>query len=79
MWALCGPSPPTRRRLSATNTAGPLLSTICELSPTSLARDVLMNWCHDERSDAELPSLEEVPGGKPNLIDLTFDSEFEVR
>jgi hypothetical protein len=79
MWALCGASPPIRRRLSATTTGSPILSTICELfRSTSLARDVLMNGCHDESSDAELPSLEEVPGGKPNLIDPTFDSEFEV-
>jgi hypothetical protein len=74
MWALC-----TRRRHSATTTASPLLSTICELfSPTKLDRDVLMNGRHDESFDAELPSLKEILDGKPNLIDLTFDSEFEV-
>jgi hypothetical protein len=78
MWALCGASPPTRRRLSATTTTSPLLSMICELfSPTSLVRDVLMNGYHDKSSDVELPSLEEIPG-KPNLIEPTFDSDFEV-
>jgi hypothetical protein len=51
---------------------------ICELfSPTSLVRDVLMNGYHDKSSDVELPSLEEIPG-KPNLIEPTFDSDFEV-
>lgn len=45
-------------------------------------RDILMNAHDDESSDDELPSvkeiLEDVLGSKPDMIDLTFDSELKV-
>lgn len=45
-------------------------------------REILMNERDDESSDDELLSvkdiLDEVLTKKPDVIDLTFDSEFEV-
>jgi hypothetical protein len=45
-------------------------------------RDILMNARDDESSDDELPSVKEilegVLGSKPDVIDLTFDSELKV-